>query len=60
MTAPKPPVNYQRIVLGLLGVLMVSHLAFLGFRSNEPNAFQRASETYVAILLALMTPLNSK
>lgn len=60
MTVQRPQNHQQRAVLALLGVLMVSHLAFLGLRSNEPNAFQRASETYVAILLALMTPLNAK
>jgi hypothetical protein len=60
MTVPRSQNTQQRAVLTLLGVLMVSHLAFLGFRANEPNAFQRASETYVAILLALMTPLNVK
>jgi hypothetical protein len=60
MTAPRPQNNQHKAVLALLGVLMVSHLAFLGFKANEPNAFQRASETYVAILLALMTPLNVK
>lgn len=52
--------NKQTWTLALLGVLMCSHLAFLGFRSDEPNQFQRAAETYVTILLALMTPLPSK
>jgi len=59
MTTPKPS-SKQGAVLALLGVLMVSHLTFLGFRAKEPNAFQRAAETYVAILLALMTPLAPK
>lgn len=49
--------NKQTWTLGLLGVLMCSHLAFLGFRSDQPDQFQRAAETYVTILLALMTPL---
>ena len=56
MVAPKPP-SKQSAVLALLGVLMVSHLTFLGFRTDKPETFQRAAETYVAILLALMTPL---
>jgi hypothetical protein len=41
---------------------MVTHLAFLGV-SGKPDAsqaFQKAAETYVAILLALMTPLSQK
>jgi hypothetical protein len=37
---------------------MVSHLAFLGFRSDKPEQFQKAAETYVTILLALMAPLT--
>lgn len=49
-------------VLGLLGILMVSHLIFLGFvhgsTEKGPEQFQRASETYVSILLALMAPLG--
>jgi len=52
--------NKQTWTLGLLGVLMCSHLAFLGFRSDKPTEFQRAAETYVTIILALMTPLPSK
>ena len=59
MVARKPQ-NSHSIVLALLGVLMVSHLAFLGFRTDKPEIFQRAAETYVAILLALMTPLAPK
>jgi len=39
---------------------MTSHLTFLGFRSDEPNEFQRAAETYVTILLALMAPVPLK
>ena len=60
MTAPRPTANKQTWALGLLGVLMVSHLTFLGFRSDEPNEFQQAAETYVTILLALMAPLPTK
>lgn len=62
MTTPRLPRNnhMQKAVMALLGVLMVSHLAFLGVKSTEANAFQRASETYVAILLALLTPLSVK
>lgn len=40
----------------LLGLLMVSHLSFLGFRTKEPDQFQRAAETYVTVLLALLAP----
>jgi len=54
------PKSRQGAILTLLGVLMVSHLAFLGFRARDPAIFQRAAETYTAILLALMTPLNGK
>ena len=56
MQAPRAKTTWA---LGLLGVLMVSHLTFLGFRSDEPQEFQKAAETYVTILLALMTPLHS-
>lgn len=52
--------NKQTWVLALLGILMSSHLAFLGLRSDKPTEFQRAAETYVTLLLALMTPLPSK
>ena len=52
--------NKQTWALGLLGLLMASHLAFLGFRSEKPTEFQRAAETYVTILLALMAPLPTK
>ena len=48
-------------VLGLLGILMVGHLSFLGWNSHHTEAaaedFQNAAETYVTVLLALMTPL---
>jgi hypothetical protein len=51
-------------VLSLLAVLMVSHLTFLGINAkdseNGPAVFQKASETYVTILLALLTPLAPK
>ena len=65
--------------LGLLGVLMVAHLSFLGFGAKHcadlvtrnpeliteqcnksTDIFQRAAETYVAIILALMAPLPRK
>lgn len=65
--------------LGLLAMLMVSHLMFLGMgasgcreliiagRSDIPEqcentsgVFQRAAETYIAIILALMAPLGDK
>lgn len=62
MTIQKP--SNHSAVLGLLAVLMCSHLTFLGLNAKNspdgPQLFQRASETYVAILLALMTPLTSK
>ena len=35
---------------------MASHLSFLGFRTDEPDQFQRAAETYVTVLLALLAP----
>lgn len=64
MTAPRPIVSNRTAVMGLLGLLMSSHLLFLGINAEkEPGgvaAFQRASETYVAILLALLTPLAPK
>ena len=48
-------------VLGLLGLLMVGHLSFLGWNSHHTERaaedFQNAAETYVTVLLALMTPL---
>ena len=62
MVAPKP--SNHTAVLGLLAVLMCSHLTFLGMNAKHspegPQLFQRASETYVAILLALLTPLAPK
>ena len=68
-----PTLGKQDWAFGLLGLLMMSHLGFLGFGAKhcadmaksgvftEPcgkasETFQRASETYVAILLALMAP----
>ena len=63
MPVPTPPKDSSTrgrhsAVLALLGLLMISHLTFLGFRSQEPNQFQKAAETYVTILLALMAPLT--
>ncbi len=65
--------------LGLLALLMASHLLFLGMGAagcrqlivagrtdlpaqcdNTSSIFQRAAETYVAIILALMAPLSGK
>jgi len=43
----------------LLGFLMASHLSFLGFKDTSNTAaqdFQRAAETYVTVLLALLAP----
>ena len=48
-----------RWVPALLAILMSSHLAFLGFKDNSDTAandFQRAAETYVTVLLALLAP----
>lgn len=63
MTAPRFT-DKSGAVLALLGLLMTAHLAFLGFNANNKadgtQVFQRAAETYVAILLALMTPLANK
>ena len=78
MTPPRPA-DKATWVLGLLGILMVSHLIFLGFGAkhchdlvtrdpstiteqcnNSTDIFQRAAETYIAILLALMAPLSRK
>ena len=63
--------------LGMLAVLMASHLTFLGMgasgcrelviagRTDIPEQcgdssgiFQRAAETYIAIILALMAPIK--
>ena len=44
-------------------MLMTAHLSFLGFRDDPteaPEDFQEAAETYVAVILALMAPLNIK
>ena len=74
---PSPVRGKQEWAFGLLGILMVSHLAFLGFGAkhcadmakagtftdqcaNATSTFQRAAETYVAILLALMAPTPGK
>jgi len=75
----KLPDDKATWVLGLLGILMFSHLTFLGFGAkhchdlviknpsaitkqcnNSTDIFQRAAETYIAILLALMAPLPTK
>jgi hypothetical protein len=43
---------------------MVSHLTFLGVNARNnpdgPDVFQKAAETYVTIILALLTPLAPK
>ena len=54
-----PPKNRGKWVPLLLGVLMASHLTFLGFKDTSQTAaqdFQRAAETYVTVLLALLAP----
>jgi hypothetical protein len=57
----KGGVSNRSAVMALLGLLMSSHLLFLGINAEkEPGgvqAFQRAAETYVAILLAMLAPL---
>ena len=79
MAAPGKFICKHTAALGLLGVLMVSHLAFLGYGTKHchdlvtkkpeliteqcnksTEIFQRAAETYVAIILALMAPLPTK
>ena len=55
--------NYTGWALALLAMLMTAHLSFLGFRDDPkeaPEDFQEAAETYVAVILALMAPLNIK
>ena len=59
MTVPRTS-NKATWALGLLGILMASHLAFLGFRSEDPKEFQQAAEGYVTVLLALLAPLPTK
>jgi len=41
---------------------MVGHLGFLGFRPSEDatESFQRAAETYVTVILALMAPIPGR
>lgn len=75
----KFPDDKQTWAFSLLGLLMASHLIFLGFGaknchdlvmqnpeaiteqcSESTGVFQRAAETYVAIILALMAPLPRK
>ena len=62
MTTPPRSSDKTTWVLGLLGLLMVGHLSFLGFRSNEDAAdkFQQAAETYVTVILALMAPIPGR
>ena len=54
-----PQRSKGRWVPALLALLMSSHLAFLGFKDSSDSAakdFQRAAETYVTVLLALLAP----
>ena len=79
MTTPRKGFCKHTAALILLGLLMVSHLLFLGNNSrhchdlnrshpeqvteeckNPTDTFQRAAETYIAIILALMAPLPTK
>lgn len=61
MTDPRPT-DKSTWTLGLLGALMVGHLSFLGFHHSDKSAeqFQRAAETYVTVILALMAPVPGK
>ena len=52
----QPRNNKVPYVFGLLTVLMVSHLTFLGFKSEDPQQFESAAETYITVILALMAP----
>lgn len=56
------PIDKGTWVLGLLGLLMVGHLSFLGFKNddNATQAFQSAAETYVTVILALMAPIPGR
>jgi hypothetical protein len=56
MAVPRRQLSFRDVALRLLGGLMCCHLAFIGFNTRQPEAFQKAAETYVAILLALMVP----
>jgi len=51
-------------VLGLMGLLMVGHLGFLGWNSHHTeraaDEFQEAAETYVTVMLALMAPIPTR
>lgn len=48
--------NKSSYAFGLLTLLMVSHLTFLGFKHPDPKDFMDAAETYVTVILALMAP----
>ena len=52
--------NKQTWALGLLSVLMVSHLTFLGFRAEKSSEFHDATKTWTAVILALLAPLPTK
>ena len=62
VTTPARPNDKTTWVLGLLGLLMVGHLGFLGFRPADDTAdrFQRAAETYITVILALMAPIPGR
>ena len=57
MPMKKPAIT--TMALSMLALLMASHMAFLGLRSDKPAEFQRAAETYITLLLALLTPINT-
>ena len=62
MTVPARPTDKSTWILGLLGVLMVGHLGFLGLHHSDKSAeeFQQAAETYVTVILALMAPIPGR
>lgn len=51
-----PATSKLSLAAGLLSLLMVSHLTFLGLKHPDPDAFMEAAETYVTVILALMAP----
>ena len=62
MTLPKGSSDKSTWILGLLGVLMVGHLSFLGVHHSEKSGeeFQEAAEVYVTVILALMAPIPGR
>ena len=52
--------NKQTWALGLMSMLMLFHLTFLGVKVDDPKEFQEAAKDYVAVILALLAPLPTK